>query len=147
MRMPALIALSALLAATATTGAPAPQVEKKDQVSTVKLEHLVTGHMAELAGRYKLRATETVYQPGGYIGEHHHVGPGIRYVLSGELTYVQPDRTTIYKAGDYFYESGDTTHTASNRSTAPVTVINFELLPAGWTGASAVPPMPRDTTR
>jgi len=142
MRPSLLISFAAvLLVAASVIAAEAPKVDKKDQTSTVKFEHLVTGHLTELNGRYKLRATETVYAPGGYIGQHHHAGPGIRYVAEGELTYVQPDRTTIYKAGDYFYESGDTTHTAYNYTKGVVRIINFELLPADWQGASAIPPM------
>ena len=118
----------------------AKEVEKKDQTSQVALERPVSGHLTELNGKYKLRATVTTYAPGGFIGEHHHPGPGIRYVASGALTYVQPDRTTVYKAGDFFYESGDITHTAVNKTKAAVKVINFELLPVDWKGSSAIPP-------
>ncbi len=116
-------------------------VDKKDFSSTVRFEHVLSGHLRELNGKYKFRVTETTYQPGGYIGEHHHVGPGVRYVVSGELTYVQPDTTRIFKTGDYFYESGDVTHTAYNRSNVPVVILNFEILPSTWDGPSAVLPM------
>ena len=64
----------------------AKSVDKKGSSSTVKFEHLISGHLKDLNDKYKFRVTETTYQPGGYIGEHHHVGPGIRYVVSGELT-------------------------------------------------------------
>jgi quercetin dioxygenase-like cupin family protein len=125
-----------------TEGAfPAPPgVDKSNQTSEVKLEASVSGHLEELNGKFKLRASETVYQPGGYIGEHHHVGPGIRYVASGELTYIQGEKTTVYKKGDYFYESGDITHTAINKTSQPVMIINFELLRRDWNGSSAVLP-------
>ena len=116
------------------------QVERKGVTSAVKIEQAVSGHLTELNGKYKLRATETTIEPGGYAGEHHHVGPGIRYVASGELTFVQHDKTTIYKAGDYFYESGDVTHSGSNKGSSPVVLIIFEILPPDWTGGTAVPP-------
>jgi quercetin dioxygenase-like cupin family protein len=115
-------------------------VERSNQTSEVKLEQSVSGHLKEINGKFKLRASETIYQPGGYIGEHHHVGPGIRYVVSGELTYIQGEKTTVYKKGDYFYESGDVTHTAINKTSQPVMIINFELLPIDWSGSSAVLP-------
>ena len=121
----------------------AGQVEKAGQESKIVFEHLVSGHLAELNGRYKLRVTETTYAPGGHIGEHHHSGPGIRLVLSGELTYIQADKTTVYKAGDYIYESGDVTHTAYNKTDVPVKLLNFEILPANWQGASPIP-VPHD---
>jgi uncharacterized cupin superfamily protein len=71
---------------------------------------------------------------------HHHAGPGIRSVVSGELTYIQGDKTTVYKPGDYFFESGAITHTAYNRGKVPVKVLNFEILPADWKGSSAIVP-------
>ena len=114
-------------------------VEKSGQESKVAFEHVVSGHLSELNGKYKLRVTETTYAPGGHIGEHHHAGPGIRLVLSGELTYIQPDKTTVYKTGDYIYESGDVTHTAYNKTNAPVKILNFELLPVKWDGPSPIP--------
>ena len=117
-----------------------PGVERSNQTAEVKLEAPVSGHLEELNGKFKLRASETVYQPGGYIGEHHHAGPGIRYVASGELTYIQGEKTTVYKKGEYFYESGDITHTAINKTSQPVVIINFELLPRDWNGSSAVLP-------
>ena len=70
--------------------APIP-VQKKDQSSEIKIEKVISGHLTELNGKYVLRVSETTYKPGGCIGEHHHVGPGIRLIKSGQLTYVQPD--------------------------------------------------------
>jgi quercetin dioxygenase-like cupin family protein len=48
------------------------------------------GHLAELNGKFKMRATEVVFAPGADLGVHHHVGPGIRYVVSGTLTVIPP---------------------------------------------------------
>ena len=100
---------------------------------------MVSGYLTDLNGKYKLRVTETVWEPGGYIGEHHHVGPGIRYIVSGEFTFVEEGKTTTYKKGDYFYESGDKTNSASNKTKSPVVLLNFELLPADLKGGSAIP--------
>jgi quercetin dioxygenase-like cupin family protein len=118
----------------------AAQEVKKDRFrSTVKLEEIISGHLQELNGKYKIRITETTYEPGGFMGEHHSVGPGIRYVKSGELTYVQNDTTRVYREGTYFYESGDVVYTAYNRGEKAVTIINFEVVPADWKGASPIP--------
>jgi quercetin dioxygenase-like cupin family protein len=119
------------------------QVDRKGTTSTVKLEQVVSGHLTDLNGKYKLQVTEITYEPGGYTGEHHHVGPGIRFVAAGELTFVQEGKTVTYKTGEYFYEAGDITNAAYNRSNAPVRIINFEILPADWKGGSAVPPKSR----
>jgi quercetin dioxygenase-like cupin family protein len=79
----------------------------------------------ELNGKYKLRVTEATFQPRGYVGDHHHLAPGIRLVTSGELTFVRGSETTIYKAGDTFFESGDVTHRVYNRGSASVVLVNL----------------------
>lgn len=116
------------------------KVDRKGTASTVKLDQVISGYLTDLNGNYKLQVSEITYEPGGYTGEHHHVGPGIRFVASGELTFVQEGKTTTYKTGEYFYEAGDITNAAYNRSGSPVRIINFEILPADWKGGSAVPP-------
>jgi len=134
----ALVALAAVMVVPAP-GSGGEQVAKQGQHAALKLEHVVAGHLSELNGRYKLRVTEVTYDPAGFIGEHHHAGPGIRCVTQGELTYVQSGKTTVYRAGECFYESGDITHTASNRTVKPTVLLNFEVLPADWTDSSAIP--------
>lgn len=127
------------MAATAPVSAQ-QKVDRKGTSSTIKLEQVVVGHLTAINGKYKLQVTETTYESGGYTGEHHHVGPGIRYIVSGELTFVEEGKTRIYKAGDYFYEAGNITNAAFNKSGSPVRVLVFEILPADWKGGSAVPP-------
>ncbi len=129
----------AFLAGSAAWAQTPGSVEKKGQVSRIKLETVVSGHLSELNGKYKLRVSEVTYEPGGFIGEHHHAGPGIRCVSSGALTYVQGDKTSVYRAGECFFESGDISHTAQNREPEPVVLLNFEVLPAAWSETSAIP--------
>jgi len=69
------------LAVAATMPAYAQQtVDRKGVASASKLQEVISGHLTEINGKYKLQVTETTFEPGGYVGEHHHVGPGIRYV-------------------------------------------------------------------
>jgi len=137
----AMIVSAAFVMACSPAGAQqASKVDSKGQHPKMKLEQVVSGHIAELNGRYKLRVAEVTYDPGGYIGAHHHLGPGIRCVTAGELTYVQPDKTTIYKPGECFFESGDVTHTANNATDKPVTLLNFEIVPLSLTTSSTIPP-------
>lgn len=141
-----MVSLAASLVAALVCGAELPssgKVEKAGMESKIAFEHLISGHLSELNGKHKLRVTVTTYAPGGHIGEHHHSGPGVRLVQSGELTYIQADKTTVYKTGDYIYESGDVTHTAFNNTDQPVRILNFEILPAHWQGASPTPVPPR----
>ncbi len=135
-----LVLFVALLTVTGHSGAQ-QQLERKGLTAKVNYEHVISGHLAELNGKYKLRINEVTIQPGGYAGEHQHVGPGIRYVVSGELTLVEHGgKTTTYKTGDYFFESGDVTHAAYNKTQSPVKLIQYEILPADWKGGSGVPP-------
>jgi quercetin dioxygenase-like cupin family protein len=119
---------------------PGPPPEKKDMTGASKLEQVMSGHIAELNGKYKLRVAENDFAPGGWIGDHQHVGPGIRYVAAGELSFTQEGKTTVYKQGDYYYEAGDKTHHARNTGSVPTKIISFEIVPADYKGGSAYQP-------
>ena len=115
-------------------------VEMRGITSTVKLEEVVFGHLTELNGTYKMRATEVTFAPGGYLGVHHHVGPGIRCVLSGEVTFTEGGRATVYKAGEYFFETGNLAHTAENKSNMPLRLLFVDLLPKNWAAPTVIAP-------
>lgn len=117
-------------------------VEIRGITSAIKLEEVVFGHLSELNGKFKLRATEVTFAPGGYLGVHHHVGPGIRYVLSGEVTFTEVGRATIYKAGDYFFETGNVAHTAENKANVPLRILFVEILPRDWATPTVISPKP-----
>ena len=117
-------------------------VELRGITSTIKLEEVIFGHLAEINGKFKLRATEVTFAPGGYLGVHHHVGPGIRYVLSGEVTFTEGGQTTIYKAGEYFFETGNLAHTAENKTNMPLRILFVEILPKDWAAPTVIPPKP-----
>ena len=128
------------VAAQVTGGSPA-KVETKGLTAKIRFESVLSGFLGDLNGKYKLRVTELVLEPGGYVGEHHHAGPGIRQVTSGYMTYVLPDKTVVYGPGDFFFESGDVTHTAQNKTDAPMVHLLFEILPASLQGPSIMPAM------
>ena len=46
------------------------------------------GHIPELVGAYKLRTTEIAIDGGGYVGDHNHLGPGIRQMTEGSMEYL-----------------------------------------------------------
>ena len=78
------------------------KVEVRGVTSEVKIEEVTFGHLTELNDRFKMRATEFELAPGAFIGAHHHAGPGIRYILSGEITITEGGIVTVYKAGEYY---------------------------------------------
>jgi len=126
--------------AQAQTGGPVPvRVDTKGLVAKIKFESVLSGYLTDLNGKYKLRVTELTLEPGGHVGEHNHVGPGIRMMTFGEMTYVLPDKTIIYGPGDFFFESGDINHTVYNKSDKPNQHLLFEILPADLKGPSLMP--------
>jgi len=139
----AVLPLMALLArseeAAAQAGGSPVKVDTKGLVAKIKFEAPVAGFLGEINGKYKLRVTELVLAPGGHVGEHNHVGPGIRQVTSGQMTYVLPDKTVVYGPGEFFFESGDVNHTVFNKTDAPMVHLLFEILPADHQGPSLIP--------
>lgn len=115
------------------------KVERKGTASKVKQEEVVSGYLVDLNGKYKLRVSENTFEPGGYIGDHHHVGPGIRVVTAGEFTLVQAGKSRVVKAGDTFYESGEVSIALHNKGKVPAVILNFEILPVDLKGSSNIP--------
>jgi len=139
MRPFTLLVLVVLLGGTDRSAAQ-ESVETRGVTSVVKLDEVLFGHLTELNGRFKLRATELTFAPDGYVGVHHHIGPGIRYVISGELTFAEGGQETVYKAGEYFFETGNLAHTAQNKTNLPVRVLVMEILPKDWMAPAMIAP-------
>jgi quercetin dioxygenase-like cupin family protein len=137
--------LATLLAQVSAAGAQTPvpvKVDTKGLVAKIKFEAVLSGFLSDINGKYKLRVTELTLEPGGYVGEHNHIGPGIRQVTSGQMTYVLPDKTTVYGPGEFFFESGDINHTVFNKTDAPMVHLLFEILPGDLKGPSLIPVKP-----
>jgi quercetin dioxygenase-like cupin family protein len=139
MRRFTLLVLVALLGGTVRLAAQ-ETVETRSVTSVIKIDEVIFGHLTELNGKFKLRATELTFAPDGYIGVHHHIGPGIRYVISGELTFAEGGQETIYKAGEYFFETGNLAHTAQNKTNVPLRLLVVEILPKDWTAPAMIAP-------
>jgi quercetin dioxygenase-like cupin family protein len=139
MRPFPLLLVSALLSGTDRLAAQ-QTVESRHVTSEIKIEEVLFGHLTELNGKFKLRATELTFAPDGYIGVHHHVGPGIRYVISGELTFAEGGQETVYKAGEYFFETGNLAHTAQNKTNVSLRILVLEILPKDWTAPAMIAP-------
>jgi quercetin dioxygenase-like cupin family protein len=127
----------------APQGAEPLKVDTRGVTALILYEAPISGgHLAELKGKYKMRITEISIAAGGYVGDHNHVGPGIRQMTAGEMEYIMPHATHTYRAGDYFFETGDVSHRVINRSAKANTHLLFEVLPADLAGASLI--LPRD---
>jgi len=134
----ALIISLAILSNAGSAQSTGSKVERRGMHADLKVEQVLTGNLEELNSRYKLRVAAVTYELGGFIGNHHHAGPGLRCVTSGTLTYVQEGETFNFGPGDCFYESGNVDHHARNNGDEPVTLFNFQILPSEWQGSSAI---------
>jgi len=116
------------------------KVEVRGVTTEVKIEEVTFGHLSELNGKFKLRASELTFAPGAFIGAHHHIGPGIRYIISGELTFIEGGQSTVYKAGEYYYETGNLVHSAENKTNLPLRILVMEIIPKNWSGSAMILP-------
>lgn len=116
-------------------------VEMTGVKPAMKLQAPVEGFFTSLNGKLDLRATEVEIEPGGSIKDHYHFGPGIRRMLSGELTLIYQDtkKEQVVRAGEYFYEPGDVNINGVNRGKEPAKLVIVELVPAGLNGSAMVP--------
>lgn len=136
---PILALLGQTRAAFAQTGGSPVKVDTKGLTAKIKFEQTVDGFLTDLNGKYKLRITELTLEPGGHVGEHNHLGPGIRQVTSGQMTYVLPDKTVVYGPGEFFFKSGAVNHTVYNKTDTPMVHVLFEILPMDCVGPSLIP--------
>ncbi len=141
----AMPALSALLVVEFSVAEPL-KVDTKGVTAKILYEAPINGgHIPELVGKYKLRLTEIAIAPGGYVGDHNHLGPGIRQMTEGEMEYIMPHETLTYHLGDFFFETGDVSHRVEDESGKVSKHLLFEVLPVDLTGTSLI--LPRDEIR
>src|SRR5437773_10990333 len=76
--------LVAMLCVTNCSAQDVRKVESSDVSSKIRDEAVVSGYLADVNGKYKLRVTERTDGPGGYTGDHRHVGPAIGVVTDDE---------------------------------------------------------------
>ncbi len=82
-----------------------------------------------------MRARKFTMAPGHKSPDHKHDGPGIRYVLDGEITIYWKDGTKhTYGPGDTYFEGPGANHpphdmSAANEGDKPVTVYIVDLHP------------------
>jgi len=75
---------------------------------------------------------------GGIARPHTHPGPGIRYLLEGEIEIEAEGRSTFYGPGGAWFESGPDPVTARASSHVPTSFVRALLLPAEWAGKRTI---------
>jgi hypothetical protein len=79
------------------------------------------------------------FPPGGIAYRHVHPGPGIRYLLHGELTIDRGDGGPhTYRAGEAWFEGADDPVLATASPTGDTAFVRVLLLPPEWAGKRTI---------
>lgn len=111
------------------------QLAAQDKPS-VRGEVLTTFDIGDVEpGRYQLKATMFIMDPGSEAPFHIHKGPGIRYVLDGAITIQWKNQgANTYGVGSTYVEGKGENHpvgviAAKNSTSETTRVLIVELLP------------------
>ena len=75
---------------------------------------------------------------GGIAHRHVHPGPGIRYLLRGELEIETEERTTVYGPGEPWFERGPDPVRARASARVETSFVRTLVLPAEWSGKRTI---------
>jgi quercetin dioxygenase-like cupin family protein len=121
-------AIAVLGSGQAIAQQPGPPKYAMDTLQEVPLGELPPG-------KWDMKATMLVIEPGGKIPFHVHKGPGLRYVLEGAITITWKEgKTQTFAAGSTYFEGRGENHpagtiSARNDGKVPCRVVIIELVP------------------
>jgi quercetin dioxygenase-like cupin family protein len=93
----------------------------------------------ELEGEWIVRLDRVDFPPGGIAYRHVHPGPGIRFLLHGELTIDRGDGDPrTYAEGEAWFEGADDPVRATASTTEDTAFVRVLLLPAEWAGRRSI---------
>jgi quercetin dioxygenase-like cupin family protein len=84
------------------------------------------------------RCDRVDFPKGGVAYTHTHPGPGIRYLLHGELEIRTEGRSTFYGPGGAWFESGPDPVYAEASAHAETAFVRVLVLPAEWEGQRTI---------
>jgi quercetin dioxygenase-like cupin family protein len=125
--------LAAAITAIALSGPSMAQAPGPKKVAANTLQQVPLGELPP--GKWDMKATMLVIQPGGEIPFHVHKGPGLRYVLEGAITIAWKEgKTQTFTAGSTYFEGPGENHpagtmSARNDGAGPCRVVIVELVP------------------
>jgi quercetin dioxygenase-like cupin family protein len=85
-----------------------------------------------------VRCDRIDFPKAGIAHTHTHPGPGIRYLLHGELEIHTEGRSTFYGPGGAWFESGPDPVLATASAHAETGFVRVLLLPAEWAGKRTI---------
>ena len=85
-----------------------------------------------------VRCDRVDFPLGGVAHRHTHPGPGIRYLLGGELEIETEGRTAFYGPGGAWFESGPDPVVARASAHSATSFVRVLVLPAEWAGKRTI---------
>ena len=112
------------------------QVEHGDEASDdALLSHRV---VLDPAVAWIARCDRIDFPPGGIAYTHTHPGPGIRYLLHGELEVRTGGNSSTHGPGGAWFEAGPEPVYAAAAVEGETAFVRVLLLPAEWTGKRTI---------
>jgi hypothetical protein len=85
-----------------------------------------------------VRCDQVDFPLGGIARLHTHPGPGIRYLLRGEIEVETEGRSTFYGPGGAWFESGPDPVLARASARLQTAFVRALVLPAEWAGKRTI---------
>jgi quercetin dioxygenase-like cupin family protein len=85
-----------------------------------------------------MRCDRVDFGPGGIAYRHTHPGPGIRYLLFGEIAIETEGATRTYGPGEAWFERGPDPVLATTSDREPSAFVRVLLLPAEYAGQRTI---------
>jgi quercetin dioxygenase-like cupin family protein len=85
-----------------------------------------------------MRHDRVDFEPGGIAYRHVHPGPGIRYLLFGQITIDSEGGEHVYGPGEPWFERGPDPVLATTAAGEPSAFVRVMLLPAEWEGKRTI---------
>jgi quercetin dioxygenase-like cupin family protein len=92
----------------------------------------------DIGGDWLMRLDRVDFEPGGIAYRHTHPGPGIRYLLFGEITIDSLGETHTLRPGEAWFERGPDPVLATTAAGEPTAFVRVMLLPAEWAGKRTI---------
>jgi hypothetical protein len=89
-------------------------------------------------GDWIMRHDRVDFEPGGIAYRHVHPGPGIRYLLFGQITIDSEGTVRTYGPDEPWFERGPDPVLATTAANEPSAFVRVMLLPVEWAGKRTI---------
>ena len=89
-------------------------------------------------GEWIMRHDRVDFDPGAIAYRHTHPGPGIRYLLFGQITIDSEGAQRTYGPDEPWFERGPDPVLATTSADEPTAFVRVMLLPAEWAGKRTI---------